>query len=109
MAASPVPVGWLEEADTLGIFKADKMKAYAPAMASRIKVFRWLETVFLMRMTPTVKNGMQTAPQPIHQPGERYPSAMCIAPTVCVAPNIRAKAAENATSLFSSFVMKTPP
>src|SRR5699024_8404530 len=80
----------LDEALTLGIFRALRTKAKAPAMA------RITRTLFCPRASrrifirPQATNGRQTAPQVRQKPAGKYPSAMCMAPALWGTPKARA-------------------
>ena len=70
-APRPVPVGWLEEPETLGILRAERTKAYAPIMARSKMVFRCSATIFRMAIRPHTRKGRQMAPQAMAWTGGR--------------------------------------
>jgi hypothetical protein len=87
IAPKPTPVGCEQLPVTDGNFSADNTKAKAPHIASNVKFFDEALTFFLMEKKPSKTNGIQRAPQLILQPGDKYPSIMCIADTFIVGTN----------------------
>ena len=84
IAPRPTPVGWEQEPDTEGIFRADSTKAKAPHMASRILARGAWSIFFLMEKKPATRKGTHTAPQPMAQFTGSMPSAMCMAEALMV-------------------------
>ena len=64
MAPSPTPVGWEQEPNTEGIFRALRTKAKAPHMASSTLARGSRAVFFLMDRKPVTTKGMHTAIQP---------------------------------------------
>jgi hypothetical protein len=63
IAASPVPVIWLQLPVTEGIFNDEITKIKAPDIAKSIKARLFSVIMPLIRRRPMIKNGMQSAAQ----------------------------------------------
>lgn len=110
-APSPTPVGCEQLPVTEGIFNADSTNAKAPHMASSVRFLVEALIFFLMANTPATRNGIQSAPQLMHQTGARYPSIMCMAFALKGNSRKRLIAAARQTAILlrlTLFIFKTP-